>query len=154
MQLAFSEPQARGVKAAFVPDRASPARVLGVLHAGVLVSRRASTTLFDIGLVEALEGRHTGSRHCNRGGIQSRNPQRARRRARIMTEPEVFLGGAQAASETGEVVCADAGGSRQGGYRFGPSRSYASPVSTSWCRAWREACGACAMSPYRARTRG
>ena len=114
----------RGVEATFVADRAAAlAIVLASLPKGGLVSHGTSATLIEIGLVDALRAPGAGVRYGNlEWQSEPDAAKRARLRARITAESDVFLGGVQAVCETGEVVCADASGSRQAGYMFGPPK--------------------------------
>lgn len=112
----------RGVDPVFVPDRrAALARVLELLPRGKLVSHGTSTTLIEIGLVDLLKRPDSGYRYGNaEWQAEPDAAKRGRLRARITSESYAFLGSVQAICETGEVVCADASGSRQVGYLFGP----------------------------------
>ncbi len=118
----FAALRQRGVEPVFVPHRASAlAKVLEMLPKGKLVSHGTSTTLIEIGLVDALERPASGFRYGNaQWQAEADAAKRGRLRARITAESDVFLGSVQAVCETGEVVCADASGSRQAGYMYGP----------------------------------
>lgn len=122
VERAFAALRERGVAPVFVPDRAAAlTKVLQMLPKGALVSHGTSTTLIEIGLVDALKARRTGSRYGNlEWQAEPDAAKRTRLRARLTAESDVFLGSVQAICETGEVVCADAGGSRQAGYVYGP----------------------------------
>ncbi len=119
---AFAGLRGRGVEPAFVPDRkAALARVLEMLPKGGLVSHGTSTTLIEIGLVDLLKERGSGFRYGNADWQAEPDAERRIRvRARVTAESDVFLGSVQAICETGEVVSADQGGSRQAGYIYGP----------------------------------
>ncbi|HYM41082.1 MAG TPA: lactate utilization protein, partial [Thermoplasmata archaeon] len=108
----------------FVPDRsAALAKVLGMLPKGGLVCHGASATLQEIGLVDALTAQDSGVRYGNlEWQAEPEMAKRMRLRARLTAESDVFLGSVQAICETGEVVSADATGSRQAGYIFGPPK--------------------------------
>ncbi len=118
----FAGLRARGVEPTYVPDRAAAlTAVLGMLPKGGLVSHGTSTTLLEIGLVDALKDPTTGVRYGNL--LWQAEPDaalRGRLRARITAESDVFLGSVQAICEDGEVIGADASGSRQAGYVYGP----------------------------------
>lgn len=120
----FAALRARGVEPYFVADRsAALARVLDGLPKGGLVSHGTSTTLIEIGLVEALASGAAGVRYGNAEWRAEPDAiARQRLRARLTLESDVFLGSVQAIAETGEVVSADATGSRQLGYIYGPPR--------------------------------
>ncbi len=120
----FAALRSRGVEPTFVPDRASALdTVLRMLPKGGLVSHGTSTSLIEIGLVDRLESPDAGVRYGNREW--RREPDAAKRgrlRARLTLESDVFLGSVQAICETGEVIGADASGSRQFGYVYGPPK--------------------------------
>lgn len=124
VQRTFAALRPRGVDPLYVPNRgAALVKVLEMLPRGALVSHGTSTTLIEIGLVDALKRPGVGIRY---GNLEWQNEndvrKRGRLRARLTAEADVFLGGVQAICETGEVVCADASGSRQAGYLFGPPK--------------------------------
>lgn len=120
----FAALRERGIEPIFVPNRqVALAEVLGSLPEHGLISHGTSTTLIEIGLVEALKASVEGIRYGNlEWQAEPDAAKRSRLRACLTAESDVFLGGVQAICETGEVVCADAGGSRQAGYMFGPPR--------------------------------
>jgi len=120
----FAALRQRGVEPRYVPDRkAALAQVLEMLPKGALVSHGSSTTLIEIGLVDALKTPDAGVRYGNlEWQAETDATKRARVRARLTAESDVFLGSVQAIAETGEVVSADAGGSRQAGYVYGPPK--------------------------------
>ncbi len=120
----FAALHPRGVEPVLVPDRAAAlAKVLGMLPKGKLVSHGTSTTLIEIGLVDVLARPDSGFRYGNaEWQAETDATKRGRLRARITAESDVFLGSVQAVCETGEVVAADASGSRQAGYMNGPSK--------------------------------
>lgn len=118
----FAALRERGVEPVFVPDRAAALKtVLTMLPRGKLVSHGTSTTLIEIGLVDLLQRPDSGFRYGNaEWRAEPDAARRARLRARVTAESDAFLGSVQAICETGEVVAADAGGSRQVGYVYGP----------------------------------
>ncbi len=120
----FDALRRRGVEPTFVPDRrAALAKVLEMLPRGAFVSHGTSTTLIEIGLIEVLGSGAAGIRYGNLAWQAETDPaKRGRLRAKLTAESDVFLGSVQAISETGAVVGADASGSRQAGYVFGPLR--------------------------------
>lgn len=120
----FAALRERGVEPRFVPDRrAALAAVLSLLPKGGLVSHGTSTTLIEIGLVDALKAPDSSFRYGNAEWQAEDDPmRRGRVRARVTAESDVFLGSVQAVCETGEVVAADATGSRQMGYVYGPPK--------------------------------
>jgi len=120
----FAALRSRGVEPIFASDRAAAlAKILQMLPKGNLVSHGSSTTLIEIGLVDALKSPDAGIRYGNlEWQAEPDAAKRTRLRARLTAESDVFLGSVQAVCETGEVVSADAGGSRQAGYVFGPPK--------------------------------
>ncbi len=118
----FAALRARGVEPVFVRDRAAAlAKVLEMLPKHGLISHGTSATLIEIGLVDDLKRPDCGYRYGNSAWqAEPDAAKRGRTRARITAESDAFLGGVQAICETGEVVCADATGSRQAGYVYGP----------------------------------
>ena len=118
----FDALRERGIDPQYVGDRAAAlAAVLGMLPSGQLVSHGTSTTLIEMGLVEVLRAPDSGYRYGNAEWQAEPDAQkRGRLRARLTAESDAYLGSVQAICETGEVVCADASGSRQAGYVFGP----------------------------------
>lgn len=124
IQRTFEALRARGVEPVFAKDRREAlATVLAMLPQGALVSHGTSTTLIEIGLVDRLKDPATGIRYGNaEWRAEPDAARRGRLRARLTAESDVFLGSVQAIVETGEVIAADQGGSRQAGYVFGPPK--------------------------------
>lgn len=120
----FAALRPRGVEPRYVRDRtAALTAVLAMLPKGGLVSHGTSTTLIEIGLVGVLQRPDSGFRYGNaEWQTEPDATKRGRLRARITAESDAFLGSVQALCETGEVVAADATGSRQAGYVYGPPR--------------------------------
>ena len=124
IERAFGCLRQRGIEPRFVPDRAAALReVLSMLPDGALVAHGTSATLIEIGLVDALKAASPRLRYGNLEWMAEPDvAKRLRLRAKITAESDVFLGSVQAICETGEVVAADASGSRQAGYIFGPPK--------------------------------
>lgn len=120
----FAALRPRGVEPMFAPDRTSAlAAVLAMLPQGGLVSHGTSTSLIEIGLVDRLRSPEAGFRYGNlEWQAEADMTKRGRVRARVTAESDAFLGSVQAICETGEVVAADASGSRQQGYVHGPPK--------------------------------
>lgn len=118
----FTALKKRGVRAHFVADRGSAlATLLQLLPRGAAVAHGNSITLQEIGLIDYLGRPDGGYRYLNAEWLIESDPaRRARLRARLSFESEYFLGSVQALCETGEVVSADASGSRQAFYVYGP----------------------------------
>lgn len=95
--------------------------VLRMIPKGALVAHGTSTTLVEIGFVDLLKRPDSGYRYLNaEWQVEKDAAKRARLRARLSVESEYYLGGVQAICETGEVLGADASGSRQAFYTYGP----------------------------------
>ncbi len=96
--------------------------VLGLLPLGALVSHGGSTTLEQIGLVDAL----LASKSVRYGNAEWLAEDDADRRFELRKRncifADVYLGSVQAVARTGQVVGCDAAGGRQGPYVWGPSR--------------------------------
>ena len=124
VETTFAALEARGFRPLFARDRAGAlATVLGLIPKGTAVAHGSSTTLIEIGLVDALKRPDSGVRYLNPEWLAEPDPaKRSRLRAKLSVESDTFLGGVQAICETGEVIGSDASGSRQAFYVFGPSR--------------------------------
>jgi L-lactate utilization protein LutB len=118
----FAALQERGVQSSFVPDRqAALAKLLELIPPGAQVAHGHSTTLEEIGLVDYLEGPDSGYRYLNaEWEAEEDAAERRRLRARLSIASDYYLGSVQAVCETGQVVAADATGSRQAFYIYGP----------------------------------
>ena len=120
----FAALEARGVHGVFVRDRAAALKkLLEAIPKGAAVAHGTSTTLIEIGFVDAMKRPDSGVRYLN-AEWQAENDaaRRGRLRARLSVDADIFLGSVQAVCETGEVVGADASGSRQAFYTYGPPR--------------------------------
>jgi len=94
---------------------------LGLIPKGSSVAHGSSTTLQEIGFVDRISKPDSGYRYLNASWTAEGDPaKRARLRARLSAEADYFLGSVQAITATGEVIGADASGSRQAFYVFGP----------------------------------
>ncbi|HEV8595077.1 MAG TPA: lactate utilization protein [Thermoplasmata archaeon] len=115
---------ARGFHSTFVPDRAAAlTKVLDLLPRGAKVAHGSSTTLQEIGLIDLLKRPDSGCTYQNAlWTAENDGAKRARLRARLSLEADVYMGSVQAVCETGEAVAADQSGSRQAFYVFGPPR--------------------------------
>ena len=118
----FSALQARGIASAYVPNRhAALERVLQMIPKGSSVAHGSSTSLEEIGFVARARDPAVGYRYLNAEWTsESDAARRARLRAKLSAEADVYLGSVQAIAETGEVVGADQSGSRQAFYLYGP----------------------------------
>ncbi len=118
----FAALRARGVEPVLVKDRREAlATVLARIPAGSAVAHGTSTTLIEIGFVDRMKAPDSPYRYMNAEWTQEGDAaKRGRLRARLSLEADWFLGSVQAICETGEVVGADASGSRQAFYVFGP----------------------------------
>ena len=96
--------------------------VLSLLPDGALVSHGGSTTLEQIGL-ESVLATSSRVRYGNAEWLAEDDSElRTSIRKRNSVFADVYLGSVQAIARTGQVVGADAGGSRQGPYVWGPNR--------------------------------
>jgi hypothetical protein len=113
----------RGIQPIFVANRrAALMTVLELIPHGSTVAHGHSNTLQEIGLIDYLHKAGCGYRYLNPGWQAENDRQkRARWRAELSLEAEYYLGSVQAICETGEVIGADASGSRQAFYIYGPS---------------------------------
>src|SRR2546425_1126991 len=102
--------EARGVRPLFARDRAETlATVLGLIPKGTTVAHGSSTTLIEIGVMDALKRPDSGVRYLNpEWQAEPDAAQRARLRAKLSVESDTFLGSVQAICETGEVIGSDA----------------------------------------------
>jgi len=118
----FASLEARGVRAVLARDRREAlTTVLGMIPRGAPVAHGTSTTLIEIGFVDALKRSDSGYRYLNAEWQAENDPaKRARLRARLSLDSEYYLGSVQAICETGEVLGSDASGSRQAFYAYGP----------------------------------
>lgn len=116
--------RSRGFEAVFVPDRqAALAKVLEYLPKGARVAHGSSKTLEEIGLVALLSRPDSGYEYANsQWRAETDAAKRMRLRGRLSLEADVYLGSVQAVCETGEVIGADQGGSRQAFYVYGPPK--------------------------------
>jgi len=105
-----------------VLDRAEAlADVLRRIPAGSAVAHGTSTTLIEIGFVDWMKAPGSPYRYMNAEWTKADDAaKRARLRAKLSVEADWFLGSVQAICETGEVIGADASGSRQAFYVYGP----------------------------------
>jgi hypothetical protein len=96
--------------------------VLDLLPDGALVSHGGSTTIEQLGLDDALAScdrlRYGNAEWLAEDDFERRGAMRKRN----SIFADVYLGSVQAVARTGQVVGADAGGSRQGPYVWGPKR--------------------------------
>jgi L-lactate utilization protein LutB len=95
--------------------------VLGMIPDDAQVMAGSSTTMYEIGLEDALKAstRFDYMRTRVRGHSDAELRNEARRHS---TVADVFLGGINAICLTGELVAADASGNRVAGYAFGGKR--------------------------------
>ncbi len=117
----FAALKQRGITPIYVPDRrAALETVLGLIPKGSTAAHGSSTTLQEIGLVDRLKEPASGYRYLNAAWLAESDATRPRIRAKLSVEADYYLGSVQAICETGEVIGADASGSRQAFYVYGP----------------------------------
>jgi YkgG family uncharacterized protein len=114
---------ARGFDPRVVDDRvAARALVLDLVTGAGLVSHGGSTTIEELGLDTAL-AHAPGVTYGNAAWLAQDDPaRRLATRKQNSIFADAYLGSVQAIARTGQVVGADAGGSRQGPYVWGPPR--------------------------------
>ena len=103
----------------FVADRrVALQKIQQMIPPGAEVMTGSSTTLEEIGFIDLLSsGRHTWRNWKDRI-LPEHDPGKQADLRRQSTTSEYFLGSVQAIAQTGQVLGADASGSRQGGYVF------------------------------------
>ncbi|HEX9014818.1 MAG TPA: LUD domain-containing protein [Chloroflexota bacterium] len=118
----FAAMNERGVATTFVPDRDAALRtVLEMIPRGSAVAHGTSITLIQIGLVDYLKQPGSGCRYMNQEWTAENDvTNRWKLRGKLSLESDYYLGGIQAICETGEAIGADASGSRQAFFIFGP----------------------------------
>ena len=118
----FQALPARGVEPVFVKDRDEAlAAVLAQIPPGSAVAHGTSTTLLEIGFVDRMKRPDSPYRYMNAEWTKENDAaKRGQLRAKLSLEADWYLGSVQAICETGEVVGADATGSRQAFYVYGP----------------------------------
>ncbi len=118
----FQALRARGVEPLYVTDRTEAlSTVLARIPAGSSVAHGTSTSLIQIGFVDRMKATDSPYRYMNAEWIKENDAgKRFQLRAKLSLEADWYLGSVQAICETGEVVGADASGSRQAFYVFGP----------------------------------
>lgn len=118
----FEALRTRGVEPLFAKDRREAlATVLARIPAGSAVAHGTSTTLIEIGFVDRMKAPDSPYRYRNAEWTRENDAaRRGRLRATLSLEADWYLGSVQAVCETGEVVGADATGSRQAFYVYGP----------------------------------
>ena len=119
----FAALVARGITPFFTRTRQlALSKVLEMIPKGASVAHGSSTTLEQIGFIERLNNPASGYRYLNAEWRDESDPiKRNQLRGRLSVGADFFLGSVQALAETGEAVAADAGGSRQAFYVYGPS---------------------------------
>ncbi len=110
----------RNFNPVLVPDRQSALEKLKqMIPAGAGVMTGSSTTLEQIGFIEYLAQKNHPWLNIKDGILAEKEAQKQRDLRRAATISDYFIGSVQAITETGQVVGADATGSRQGGYVYG-----------------------------------
>ncbi len=113
----------RGIDLAYCADGASAvAYLLSRIPAGATVMNGGSTTLEQIGFLDALkDGPYDWLRPQVKAVNDPEERTRARRRATIA---DYFVGGINAITEAGEIVNADGSGNRISAYAFGAGKLF------------------------------
>jgi LUD domain len=122
IQRTFVALRERGIEPIYVSDRrAALHEVLTLIPKGSAVAHGTSTTLQEIGFIDRMKDPASGYRYLNsEWQAENDSSRRGRIRAKLSVEADYFLGSVQAISETGEILGADASGSRQAFYVYGP----------------------------------
>lgn len=95
--------------------------VLGMIPDEATVMAGSSTTMYQIGLEEALKAEQRFDYMRTR--VRAHKDHELRNEARRhSTVADFYLGGASAICLTGEIVCADSSGNRVAGFAFGGKR--------------------------------
>ena len=117
------ELEGRNIDLVYCPDGAAAvAYLLSRIPAGATVMNGGSTTLEQIGFLEALkDGPYDWLRPRVKAVNDPEERTRARRRATIA---DYFVGGINAVTEAGEIVNADGSGNRISAYAFGAGRLF------------------------------
>jgi len=117
------ELEGRNIDLVYCPDGAAAvAYLLSRIPAGATVMNGGSTTLEQIGFLEALkDGPYDWLRPRVKAVNDPEERTRARRRATIA---DYFVGGINAITEAGEIVNADGSGNRISAYAFGAGRLF------------------------------
>jgi hypothetical protein len=107
----------------FIADKVPALKKLQeIIPAGAEVMTGSSTTLEEIGFIDLLiKGQHPWRSWKDRI-LPEKDVDKQADLRRASTTAEYFLGSVQAIAETGQVLGADASGSRQGGYVFGAKK--------------------------------
>jgi hypothetical protein len=111
--------RARGFNPVLVENRGEALKKLQqMIPAGAEIMTGSSTTLIEIGFVDLLkDGKHPWRNWKDRI-LAEKDQAKQMDLRRASTTAEYFIGSVQAITETGQVLGADASGSRQGGYVF------------------------------------
>jgi len=109
----------RGIKVYVVENRQEAlGRIKKLIPAKANVMNGSSTTLIEIGFTEHLESKKHGWRNLHDAVNAEEDPQsQAVLRRRALTS-DYYLSGVNAIAQTGEIVAADASGSRVGAWPF------------------------------------
>ncbi len=97
------------------------AKLKEIIPAGADVMNGSSTTLIEIGFIDYLTGNKHPWKNWKDRIVPEKDPVKQDELRRQSTSASYFLGSVQGVAETGQVVSADASGSRQGGYVY-PAR--------------------------------
>jgi len=118
----FAALKERGIAPILVDSgKGALSTILSLIPEGSSVAHGHSTTLEEIGFVDYIKREDSGYRYLNAEWLRENDASaRARLRGRLSIEADYFLGSVSAICETGEAIAADAGGSRQAFYVFGP----------------------------------
>ena len=123
LEKAMAALKERNFNPVLVADKVAALKKLQeIIPSGAEVMTGSSTTLEQIGFIDLLtKGQHPWKSWKDKI-LPEKDPIKQADLRRLSTTAEYFLGSVQAIAETGQVLGADASGSRQGGYVFGAKK--------------------------------
>lgn len=102
-----------------VDDRSDALEIItDTIPSGASINSGHSTTLEEIGFIDLLESGDHDWENLKEEIIETDDPEQQQRKRHEYTTSDYFLGSVNAIAKTGELVAADASGSRIGGYPF------------------------------------
>ncbi len=115
--------QERGFDPVLVPDGGSALEKLKqMIPTGAEVMTGDSTTLKEIGFTDLLKSDKHPWQNWKDRIIPEKDSEKEHDLRRASTTAEYFIGSVEAITESGQVLGADASGSRQGGYIYGAKK--------------------------------
>lgn len=109
----------RGIEVIIVNNKEEALeRVKEIIPKGAAVMNGSSTTLQEIGFVDYLASKNHPWKNLHDSILEEKDQQKQAELRRKSVTADYFLGSVNAIAETGELVAADASGSRVGAYPF------------------------------------